>query len=103
MNRAFAVYRVPSRGVSRTEILGLQADARDRLINGHIYYPGCCFPGSTAGSPPANPEAGNSALLQLNLEFGQAEPFSVWTQADLPGQAASCRRGEYAFYAGFLP
>jgi hypothetical protein len=103
MNRALAVYRIPSRGVSRTEILGLQANVRERLIDGQIFYTGCRFPGCATGSPPANPEVGNSALCQLYLEFGQAEPFSVWTQADLPGQAASCGRGKDAFDRGFFP
>ena len=103
MNRAVAGYRIPARGISRTEILGLQANACKRFIDRQIFYPGCRFPGCTTGSSPANPEAGNSALLQLNLEFGQAEPFSVWTQADLPGQAASCGRGEDAFDRGLFP
>ena len=103
MNRALAVYRIPSRGVSGAEKLGLQANARERLIDRQIFYTGRRFPGCATGSSPANPEAGDSALGQLNLEFGQAEPFPVWTQADLPGQAASCGRGEDAFDRGFFP
>ena len=103
MNRAVAGYRIPARGVSRTEILGLQANACKRFIDRQIFYPGCRFPGCATGSPPSNPEAGNSALGQLNFEFGPAEFFSILTQTDLPGQAASCRWRERAFDRGLFP
>ena len=103
MNRAFAAYRIPSCGISRTEILSLQANGCKRFIDRQIFYPGSRFPGSAAGSPPSNLEAGNSALLQLNFEFGPAEFFPILTQADLPGQAASCRRCERTFDRGLFP
>ena len=103
MNRAFAGYRIPSRRVSRTEVLGLQANACKGFIDREICYPGGRFPGCATGSPPSDPDAGNSALLQLNFEFGHTEFFPILTQADLPGEAASCRRRVCAFYSGFFP
>ena len=103
VDRTLTMYWIPARGICRTEVLCLQANTYLCLFYGQSLYPLGSVPGCSARCTSAYLDAVNFAVRYLHSKLRRAKIFTILTQADLPGKAASSWRGQSPFYPKFLP
>ena len=102
MNRTLAMDGIPAGRIGRAEKLGFNAHLASSILYRSTDDPQGRFPGSRTGGTPYNPDIRYSAILYFNLVFRSAKSFPIFTQADLPGKAASGRRRKHPFTGNFL-
>jgi hypothetical protein len=99
MNRAFTVDGIPAGRIGDAEKLGLKTDAHDRFLNFTADDLLARIPAGAAGCTPDDLYIADFAVFDNDSIFRCTKLFAVGFQADLPGQPASCRRGEDPFDA----
>ena len=103
VHRTLTMYWIPARGICTAEELCLQADAYLCFFYGQSLYPLGSVPGCSARCTTAYLDAVNFAVRYLHSKLRRAKMFTILTQADLPGKAASGWGGQSPFYPKFLP
>ena len=103
VHRTLTMYWIPARGICTAEELCLQADAYLCFFYGQSLYPFGSVPGCSARCTSAYLDAVNFAVRYLHSKLRRAKMFTILTQADLPGKAASGWGGQSPFYPKFLP
>jgi len=90
MNRAFAVNGIPSSRVCTAKKLNFQSHARGSCVDikPNDLFGG--FPRGPAGGPPADDDAVNLAVNDLDVQLRCPEFFFIITQTARPGKTTSC-------------
>ena len=95
MDRTLSINRVPAGRVCRAEELDVKADPHNRFLNRQARNAFGRRPCGSARGSPDHAKPSQEAPRDLHVKLGCSEAFSIFSQTDLPGEAASCGRGEY--------
>ena len=89
MNRAFAVYRIPTGRIGAAEKLNFQAIASGSLSDIFANHLLGCFPGSPTGCAAFNGNTLNFAVDDIGFHFWCPKTLFIASQTAWPGKAAS--------------
>lgn len=97
MHRALAMDGVPTGRIGRTEELGFYTHLSGSVIHRSANDSFGSLPGGCTGGAAHNPDLCNLVILDFDLILGSTEALTIFTQANLPGKAASGGWGKYPF------
>jgi len=104
VNRAFAVYRIPTGRIGTAEKLNFQSIAPGGLCGIFTNHFLGCLPGGPAWGTPCDRNFSNLTVDDFGIHFRRTKTFSITSQASRPGEAASGGWGDDAgsgmFFAG---
>ena len=89
MHRTFAMNRIPTGWIGKTEILSLQADHTDCFHSRFANESLGSLPRCPAGGAANDRDLNNSVSFEANLVFGCTKLVAIVSEADLPRQPAS--------------
>ena len=102
MDRTVSGDRVPGGRIRGTEKLNRESDAHHGIRRCESDDPAGRLPGRTAGRAANDLDIRDFSLDHRDGEFRRTKAFAIASQADLPGETASGRRGMDAISAVFL-
>jgi hypothetical protein len=103
MHRTLTIDRIPGRRIRNTEILHFKSDSDRGFFDGQTFNTLRRLPGRFAGCPANYFNAVDMTLGNLYGKLRHAKHVSIITQADLPGETASCGRRQDTLDAQLFP